>query len=367
MGALFAIYTFWATQAKSQERIHIQIDPRERLLGFARATLLARRLTLHLSATLLYLQSLPVNLSSAFASPAPTTLPPAPAPPIDPTLDPALFPAPVASSSTFSNSSPVLDLAYVMSSLLRSNAFFIIPSEAFLHPQLPATSVTDVKEELHDQSAMLLLGVEQEMQWIREGKIDLIGGVRATRASISEERERKRRKVEQDAEDGYDSDEDEETDGNNVDDRESDDDSEMSYDDDDGVLGAVGLHGTTLNIADPSRPPQLTSSGTPSSKPDPWSTTLPASSSAYLAARRALVGSSSGRDQIIHDAEDKTLAAIRNVSTTPAALEAVPGLLAGQGELRLLGLVGAEGFVRDEAKKGLAEFTEQMQKVIDGE
>lgn len=64
---------------------------------------------------------------------------------------------------------PSEDIKYVLNSLLSADAFFIIPTESYLFPPLPAVSILDPRQKIKETTAKVLLATEQEMLKLESG------------------------------------------------------------------------------------------------------------------------------------------------------------------------------------------------------
>lgn len=113
------------------------------------------------------------------------------APALDPTSSSTLSPPPTHDVSTI--------LARVLSR--RAPLFHLVPTELYLHPKnLPTVVVRDARaEELRqrggaavlERDARMLLGVEEEIEWLRRGRVDELEKMRA-KLDAKEVRKRER-------------------------------------------------------------------------------------------------------------------------------------------------------------------------------
>ncbi|GAA5929308.1 uncharacterized protein JCM15063_004116 [Sporobolomyces koalae] len=141
IAALFAIYTFCATETPSMPKHFLKID----------------------IPTLNHLLTFPALVA--------------------PALDPA--------KSSLLSPPPGSDVTIVLSAILsRSNPLFhLVPAQVFHHPRsLPCVGIRDARERDVDSSAKRLLGIEEEMGLLRRGRHDQLDALRrndhATTAEI---------------------------------------------------------------------------------------------------------------------------------------------------------------------------------------
>ncbi|SGY13451.1 BQ5605_C010g05868 [Microbotryum silenes-dioicae] len=153
VAAFFAIYTFFSTQADTQEQVYIKIDP----------------------PTLEHLLTLPHTLASALDSRTNSDGP--------------------SSSSILQ---PSLDLHRVLLSLLEAQAFFIVPSETFLHPrQLPTVHLVphnkqaQKQEQKRKDDATITMAIRDELRVAASHEEESIEQTASTVADILAERKAK--------------------------------------------------------------------------------------------------------------------------------------------------------------------------------
>lgn len=195
MAAFFAIYTFWATQALTQEKVHIHVDPRSCLLpDLAKTELIRPGLSSLRAAALEHILTIPAVLALSL-SPASATagasgladleidnanLDPSLAnldmSNVDPSLAGVAGPSNPKKHPSTSTSAPhpALDLSVVLHSLITRNAFFVIPSQSYLFPPVPSVSVHDSKQRNLHETAKLLLGAEEEMNALRNAHFSFL-------------------------------------------------------------------------------------------------------------------------------------------------------------------------------------------------
>ncbi|GAA5824484.1 hypothetical protein JCM11251_000442 [Rhodosporidiobolus azoricus] len=135
IAALLALYLFWSTQPDSLQKLFIRVDPPtfEHILALYA---LHRRL---------------LDSSSSHA---------------------LLFPPPSA------------DLALALHSLVSQNAFFLVPTQSYVHPSLPCVRLEDTAQAETRDVATVLLGAEEEMRRIKRGELS-----RVARRAISDDEE----------------------------------------------------------------------------------------------------------------------------------------------------------------------------------
>ncbi|SCZ89848.1 BZ3500_MvSof-1268-A1-R1_Chr9g10617 [Microbotryum saponariae] len=153
VAAFFAIYTFFSAQADTQEQVYIKIDP----------------------PTLEHLLNLPHKLASALDSHATSDSP---------------------SSSLIVQ--PSLDLHQVLLSLLEAQAFFIVPSETFLHPrQLPTVHLVphnkqaQKQEQKRKDDATITMAIRDELRVAASREEESIEQTASTVADLLAERKAK--------------------------------------------------------------------------------------------------------------------------------------------------------------------------------
>ncbi|GAA5947623.1 hypothetical protein JCM3765_001006 [Sporobolomyces pararoseus] len=156
-----------------------------------------------------------------------------------PTLDHLIsFPTRIAPSLDPSNSSllhppPSSDVTTILSSLLsRSHPLFhLVPTELYLHPKnLPTVLIRDARERKGmDLIGKRLLGIEEEMEWLRRGK----------REGLEKVREREKKRIQRELE-RTENDDDEQGRG-----EEPDEDEDEDEDDDEEDFVAVRARGGT--------------------------------------------------------------------------------------------------------------------------
>lgn len=146
------------------EQVYISVDPRKcycfrsGLPALVWNLLLTRLRTLPTLATLEYLLTFPDVLAPSL-QPSSTTNIPASAPATN-----------EASEAASATPSPSLDLLVVITSLISSNAFLIVPTPTFLFPPLPSNSIREIRRKGTDKTAMSLLGAEEEMEALVDGR-----------------------------------------------------------------------------------------------------------------------------------------------------------------------------------------------------
>ncbi|GAA5883604.1 hypothetical protein JCM16303_004910 [Sporobolomyces ruberrimus] len=147
IGALFASFIFCKTQSKDMVKQYLKLD----------------------IPTLEHLVSFPTRVSPA----------------LDPTNSSPLSPPPSS------------DVDIVLRTLLSrsSGMFHLVPTQVYLHPpNLPSVLIRDVKVKDTDGTAKRLLGIEEEIEWLRRGKQEQLERVRTKQREI----ERKRKENRQD-------------------------------------------------------------------------------------------------------------------------------------------------------------------------
>ncbi|GAA6010368.1 hypothetical protein JCM11491_006289 [Sporobolomyces phaffii] len=145
IGALFAIYTFCKTQSSHMPRQFVKLD----------------------IPTLNHLLSFPSRVSPA----------------LDPTGSSPLSPPPGTDVAT------VLDCVLAPATRM----FHLVPTELALHPKdLPTVLIRDARARDLDAVARKLLGVEEETEWLRRGKLAELDRVR-TRERVKSRRLRRAR------------------------------------------------------------------------------------------------------------------------------------------------------------------------------
>ncbi|SCV69926.1 BQ2448_1320 [Microbotryum intermedium] len=137
VAAFFAIYTFFSTQADTQEQVYIKVDP----------------------PTLEHVLTLPNSLASALDS----------------------RPSSIGTSSS-SSLPPSLDLHQVLLWLLESQAFFVIPSETYRHPnRLPAVHLVphdkhfQKQEQKQKDDTTIAMAIRTEMEAATSRSEGIIG------------------------------------------------------------------------------------------------------------------------------------------------------------------------------------------------
>ncbi|ORY89693.1 hypothetical protein BCR35DRAFT_300117, partial [Leucosporidium creatinivorum] len=140
VAALFSLYAFWSTQPPKMEQMFISADP----------------------PTLQYLLTLPDVLAPSLDDP--------PSPTATDTL-PATSNVDQANEDVAATAAlPSLDLSVILTSLISENAFFLVPTPTFLFPPLPSNSIREARRKGMDKTAMGLLGAEEEMEALVDGR-----------------------------------------------------------------------------------------------------------------------------------------------------------------------------------------------------
>lgn len=156
MAALFAVYTFWATQAAQVEKTFVKVDPgaSRRFLSFrfplCKRSSADRYASTICTVTFEHILSLPELLG--------------------PTLD-----ASICTSSDLTSSPPLsADLSFILHALLSSSAFLLVPSQLYNYPPLPCVSLIDVSQASHKDLSILLQSIKAESRVVREGRFSKV-------------------------------------------------------------------------------------------------------------------------------------------------------------------------------------------------
>lgn len=215
-------------------------------------------------------------------------------------------------------------------------------------------------EPQRERTAGTVLGAEREARWIREGRMEKVGGVGRRRGRHGGDRTEDREKLQpiqygdSESDDSDNSDEDDDEEGGDFKDEEE----EEVRDEDTMLDGILGL--STSSIPRRRRRP-----GSQQPSTLGWGADLRPASTSYLLSRQDLIGASHLRAQILRNAEEQTIAALR-IAETHVAEGVVPGLGGtGMDGVSLLGLVGQGGYTT-EGKKGLEIFEREMESVTKG-
>ncbi|KAK4054356.1 hypothetical protein OIO90_003589 [Microbotryomycetes sp. JL221] len=138
---LYALYTLWMSQTSTMDRFHIPADQ----------SLLERLVNLPFS--------------------APNAEPNERSAPSHPSLS---LKSQSKQNQNFEDRACCLDVAYIVSSLIKSNAFFIVPSEAMLRPRhLPNVHLRSTTIANLDLAAQTVLAIQKEVYALERGQLSL--------------------------------------------------------------------------------------------------------------------------------------------------------------------------------------------------